>query len=92
MEAQYRQGILKAARFRQWGPGLALIVLCVGFGLIEPRFATPENLRAIADRCAIPLILAVGMTFVVLQGEIDLSIEGVMAACSLTVAMLRLGY
>lgn len=90
MEPQHRPGVLKPALLRQWGSGLALIVLCLGFSLAEPRFATPENLWVIADRCAIPLILAVGMSFVVLQGEIDLSIEGVMAACSLTVAMLLL--
>lgn len=75
---------------RQWGPGLALIALCVGFSIVEPGFATTQNLFVIADRSAIPLILAVGMTFVVLQGGIDLSIEGVMAASSLTVAMLVL--
>ena len=90
MEPQHRQGILTSASFRQWGPFFALIALCSGFTLIEPRFATMENLWAIADRCAIPLILAVGMTFVVLQGSIDLSIEGSMALCSLTVAMLVL--
>ena len=88
MEPQYRQGILRFANWQLWGPGLALIALCLGFGLVEPRFASVENLQVIADRSAIPLILAVGMTFVVLQGSIDLSIEGVMAACSLTVAML----
>ncbi len=90
MEPQHRPGVLKFARLQLWGPGLALIVLCVGFSLAEPRFATVENMWAIADRSAIPLILAVGMTFVVLQGAIDLSIEGVMAACSLTLAMLVL--
>lgn len=90
MEPQHRPGVLGFARLRLWGPGLALIVLCVSFSLAEPRFASVENLWAIADRSAIPLILAVGMTFVVLQGAIDLSIEGVMAACSLTLAMLVL--
>lgn len=90
MEPQHRPGVLRFSRLRLWGPGLALVVLCVGFGLAEPRFASVENLWAIADRSAIPLILAVGMTFVVLQGAIDLSIEGGMAACSLTLAMLVL--
>lgn len=90
MEPQHWQGVLIPASWRQWGPCLALIVLCIGFSLAEPRFATTENLWAIADRSAIPLILAVGMTFVVLQGSIDLSLEGVMAASSLTVAMLVL--
>jgi ribose transport system permease protein len=72
------------------GPVLALIVMCVGFGLADPRFASLGNLQAIAERSAIPLILAVGMTFVVLQGSIDLSVEGVMAASSLALAVLVL--
>lgn len=90
MASQHRQGVLNYAVLRPWGPCLALIVLCIGFGLAEPRFATTENLWLIADRCAIPLILTVGMSFVVLQGAIDLSIEGVMAASSLAVALLVL--
>jgi ribose transport system permease protein len=88
VEPQHGQGVLNFAGWR--GPAFALLVLCLGFGLAEPRFASIDNLWAIADRCAIPLILAVGMTFVVLQGSIDLSLEGVMALCSLTLAMLVL--
>lgn len=90
MEPQRWQSVLKSAPWRQWGPSLALIALCIGFSFAEPRFATTENLWTIANRCAIPLILAVGMTFVVLQGSIDLSVEGGMALSSLTVAMLVL--
>jgi ribose transport system permease protein len=90
VEPPYRQGVLTVAVLRPWGPCLALVALCIGFSLVEPRFATTENFWLIADRCAIPLILTVGMTFVVLQGSIDLSIEGVMAASSLAVAMLVL--
>jgi ribose transport system permease protein len=73
-----------------WGPFGALIVLCLGFSAADPGFATLENLRTVFDRSAIPLILAVGMTFIILQGSIDLSIEGIMAASSLTFAMLVL--
>ncbi len=78
------------ARWTRWGPLAALIALSACFGILEPRFVTADNLRAIADSSAIPLILAVGMTFVVLQGSIDLSIEGVMAFSSLALAMLVL--
>ena len=75
---------------RSWVPPLALIALCLAFGLAEPRFATVENLWTVADYSAIPLILVVGMTFVVLQGSIDLSVEGVMAASSLAFATCAL--
>lgn len=90
MEPQQGPGVLRTIRWGQWGPCLALVVMCLGFALAEPRFATLDNIGVISDRCAIPLILSVGMTFVVLQGAIDLSVEGVMAASSLAVAMLVL--
>jgi len=57
---------------RSWGPLLALIVVSLGFGLAKPGFATVQNLWTIADRSAIPLILAVATTFIILQGSIDL--------------------
>ena len=76
-----------APELRSWTPLLALIILWLGFSLAAPGFATVENLWTIADRSAIPLILAVGTTFIILQGSIDLSIEGVMAAGSLTFAL-----
>lgn len=90
MEPLDGEGVLTSVRVREWGPLLALVVLCMGFGLAAPRFATLENALVIADRCAVPLILAVGMSFVVLQGSIDLSIEGAMAAGSLVLALLVL--
>ena len=72
---------------RAWGPLIALVVLSICFASVDPGFATAQNLQTIANRAAIPLVLAVGMTFVILQGSIDLSLEGVMAASSLTFAM-----
>ena len=72
---------------RLWGPVMALAILCLGFGIADPSFATIDNLQTIASRAAIPTIVATGITFVIIQGSIDLSIEGVMAASSLTFAL-----
>jgi ribose transport system permease protein len=77
-------------KLRLWGPLIALILLCIGFGVADPGFLTLQNLQTIANRSAIPVILAVGMTFIIIQGSIDLSVEGLMAASSLTFAMLVL--
>jgi ribose transport system permease protein len=75
-------------RVRSWGPVLALILLCVAFTIASSRFATIDNARAIADQASIVCVLSVGLTFVILVGAIDLSIEGVMAATSTIVALL----
>jgi ribose transport system permease protein len=77
---------VSAARngIRLWGPLLALVALSLAFGLVDARFTTIENIRTIIDRSAVPLVLAIGMTFVIRQGSIDLSVEGLVAASSLT--------
>lgn len=70
------------------GPVIALVAACVVFGLINPTFLSVANLQTILDLSAIPLILCVGMTFVVLMGQMDLSLEGVMAASGLSFVLL----
>lgn len=70
------------------GPLAALIVLCIIFSITADSFATLGNFNAIIQQAAIPLILAMGATLVVLIGGVDLSIEGVMAASGLTFVLL----
>jgi ribose transport system permease protein len=70
------------------GPALALLLLCVGFSLTTPKFATVENLQTLLETSAVPLLLAVGITFVVIQGSIDLSVEGITAAVSMSLSLL----
>jgi ribose transport system permease protein len=67
------------ARFRGYGPVVALILLCIAGGLLNPDFATVENLMNVLTRTAFIGIIAVGMTFVIVSGGIDLSV-GSMAA------------
>lgn len=78
----------KVRRAQTVGPPIILVFLCVGFGLAAGDFLTVSNLRTIIDQTAIPLVLAVGLTLVVLQGSIDLSLEGVMAICSIALSLL----
>ncbi|RXZ51660.1 ABC transporter permease [Agromyces binzhouensis] len=58
----------------------ALVALIIVFSLLNPRFATLENLRNVLDQASVPLIVGVGATLVILLGSIDLSVEGVMGA------------
>ena len=78
----------RTRRLQTWGPLAVLVILCAIFGVVTPDFATFANFGALLDASAIPLILVTGLTFVVLQGSIDLSIEGVMATASMVVALL----
>jgi ribose transport system permease protein len=59
-----------------------LIVLVVAFvylGATQKQFLTRDNFINMADANAVLLVAAVGLTFVLLTGAIDLSIGGVMA-------------
>lgn len=65
---------------------LLMIVLVMLF--VNPAFLSGNNIRALAEQSAIPVVVAVGLTFVILMGGIDLSVAGVMAAASLSSALL----
>lgn len=57
----------------------ALIAICALFTAIKPVFLSPDNLMSIVHQVAIIGIIAVGMTFVIMTGGIDLSIGPVLA-------------
>jgi ribose transport system permease protein len=65
-----------------------IAILCVVFFLANDRFVGLVNIRIILQQAAIPLILAVGSTLVILIGSIDLSIEGVMGASAMSFVLL----
>lgn len=67
------------ARFKGAGPIVALVLLCIAGALLNPGFATFDNLMNVLTRTAFIGIIAVGMTFVIASGGIDLSV-GSMAA------------
>lgn len=56
---------------------LVLVILLIAFSAMAPSFLTANNLSILAKHIAISAILAVGMTFVVLTGGIDLSVGSV---------------
>lgn len=64
---------------REGGIGLALLALIIIFMLLSPDFGTLRNVRNIFSQITINIILAVGMTFVILIAGIDLSVGSVMA-------------
>ncbi len=67
---------------REAGIGVALVLLVGVFALHSPIFLTTGNITNIFTQISINVILAVGMTFVILIGGIDLSVGSVMAFCA----------
>ena len=64
------------------GTGVALLVLLAVFAAFAPHFASAGNLSDIATEITLNTMLAVGMTFVILVGGIDLSVGSVIALCA----------
>jgi ribose transport system permease protein len=61
-----------------WTLGV-LVGLAAVFATLRPEaFASPFNIRTIFINAAIPVVLAVGMTFVIITGGIDLSVGSVL--------------
>lgn len=64
-----------------------LVLLCVGFGLLTDGFFSLQNVSIVAQQASINIVLAAGMTFVILTGGIDLSVGSVLSAAAVA-AML----
>ena len=66
---------------RRYGSALGFVLLCIYFSLATPNhtFTRPQNLLNITDQVAANLILATGMTLVIVSGGIDLSVGSVLA-------------
>ena len=74
---------------RALAPFIALAVLMVVGALVNPDFLNPSNLLNVVTRSAFIAIIAVGATFVIAGGGLDLSV-GSMAALTAGVMILTL--
>jgi ribose transport system permease protein len=54
-----------------------LLVICILFALLTSNFLTQNNLVNVVRQASINIVLAAGMTFVILTGGIDLSVGSV---------------
>jgi inositol transport system permease protein len=71
----------------RFGLVIALVLISVVLAVLKPQFLTPGNLVNVVRQISINGILAVGVTYVLLTGGVDLSLgslvalAGVVAAC-----------
>ena len=64
---------------RRYSVLLILALLCIIFAAGSDQFLTPSNLVNVALQTSIIAIVAIGMTFVILTGGIDLSVGSLVA-------------
>ncbi|MDQ0473874.1 ABC transporter permease [Labrys wisconsinensis] len=82
------RSILTPARLRAAAPSLFLVLLVVLISLVTPGFARPDTLLVLLADTATLFILAAGLTFVILLGGIDLSVQTVASLATVLVALL----
>jgi len=77
----------KAQRSRQIGTFAGLVVLCLVLWAATPHFLTVSNLLNVLEQTSINAIVAVGMTYVIISGGIDLSVGSVLAVAGIVLAL-----
>lgn len=68
-----------ASKGRQVGTLGGLLLLCFLLSFLSPYFLTVSNLLNVLEQTAINAVIAVGMTFVIVSGGIDLSVGSIVA-------------
>lgn len=84
-----RSGWLRS-QLRNIAPFVTLILLIAFFSLASGSFATLGNLQNILTQISVTAIMAVGLTFVILCAEIDLSVASIANATGIVVAYFTL--
>ena len=81
------------ARLPAW-PGAAylLVLLAAGFALASPDFLSSRNLANIALQAAALIIVALGMTLVILTEGIDLSMGAVLGLCGVVMSLILVAH
>ena len=85
--------ILSGLSFRKFlsliGPFIGLIIIIALFSILQPdKFFTLYNFMTVANQTVIVALAAMGMTFIIISGGIDLSVGSVIALNTVVTALL----
>lgn len=80
-------------KLKRWYPWITLALLTVIVGIIDPTFLRPSNLLNTAADISTLFIMALGMTFVIYIGGIDLSSQSIanMITVIATILIAKMG-
>jgi ribose transport system permease protein len=71
---------------------VGLIVLCIGFGIINPVFFSSRNMSNLMRQIAPILLIGIGQSFVLITANIDLSIGSVVGmSCMISATLMTKG-
>lgn len=75
--------------YSKFGIAVVLVALLIICSIASPRFLTSENITNVIRQCAISGVLAIGQTFVILTGNIDLSCGALMGLSAITALSIQ---
>ena len=78
----------KMDKVRRYAPLILLVIMTAIGGISQKNFFSWANIVNIMFQMSIPLVISVGLSFVLLLGSIDLSIEGNMGFAGSLVAFI----
>ena len=70
---------------------IGLVILCAVITFVSPAFMTLSNITNVFTQVSTNAIIAVGMTFVILTGGIDLSVGSTVAISGALAASIMAG-
>lgn len=73
---------------QRYGLVVSFLILCIALSLLSDRFLTMGNLTNVLRQSTINLIIAIGMTYVILTAGIDLSVGAILALATVVTADL----
>jgi ribose transport system permease protein len=78
----------RLAGFPEVGMVVAVLVTAMVFTTLDPRFMSVRNIANISSQISFLTVLAVSMTYVIICGEIDLSIGSMVGLCGVVFGLL----
>ncbi|MGH4117706.1 ABC transporter permease subunit [Clostridium sp.] len=67
---------------------IGLLILCIVISIITPRFLSYGNIKNVLTQVSVNAVIAVGMSFVILTGGIDLSVGSILAVSAAAAASI----
>jgi len=89
IEARATTGLMVVAKryLVKYNLLLIFVLLCVVGSIVSPNFATTANISNVLQQTSLVGIVSIGMTFVILTGNIDLSVGSVAAFAGMIIAI-----
>lgn len=87
--AQGSLRVLAEIRWQRYASWVGILIVVVFFAWLSPFFLSFRNITILIQQVAVIGILAVGMTFVIISGGIDLSVGSVVALSAVVFALTK---